>query len=300
MSVNAASPLGEFLRSRRTRLDPASFGFSGRRRTPGLRREEVAQRANISAAWYTWLEQGRGGAPSAEVLERICSALMLTDTEREHLFVLGLGRPPEVRYRPVDGVSPRLQRVLDALGASPAIVKTATWNVVAWNRAAALVLTDYGTLPPDQRNILRFLFCDPTVRSKQHDWESVARFVVGTFRADVARAGLATEMGNLVDDLCRISPDFDRMWRENQVLSHSEGENVKRLLHPTLGPIDMEYSLFAVDGRPDLSMLVYTPLHAQTAERILASLRAPVAEGAGTAGDLNIPQCVDRRDEERA
>jgi transcriptional regulator with XRE-family HTH domain len=89
MSVNAAQTLGDFLRSRRTRLDPASFGFSGRRRTPGLRREEVAQRANISSTWYTWLEQGRGGAPSAEVLERICAALMLTDTEREHLLHTG-------------------------------------------------------------------------------------------------------------------------------------------------------------------------------------------------------------------
>jgi transcriptional regulator with XRE-family HTH domain len=268
MSVNAAQTLGDFLRSRRTRLDPASFGFSGRRRTPGLRREEVAQRANISSTWYTWLEQGRGGAPSAEVLERICAALMLTDTEREHLFILGLGRPPEVRSRSVDGVNPRLQRVLDSLDASPAIIKTATWDVVGWNRAAAVVLTDYGTLAPGQRNILRFLFGDPNVRAKQHDWESVAHFVVGAFRADVARAGLASEVGDLVDDLCRTSPDFERMWRENQVLSHGEGENVKHLLHPKLGAIEMEYSLFAVDGRPDLSMLVYTPLDAQMAERI--------------------------------
>ncbi|RDV00876.1 helix-turn-helix transcriptional regulator [Trinickia dinghuensis] len=283
MSVNAAPTLGDFLRSRRTRLDPASFGLSGRRRTPGLRREEVAQRANISSAWYTWLEQGRGGAPSAEVLERICTALMLTDAEREHLFMLGLGRPPEVRPRSVDSVNPRLQRVLDSLDASPAIIKTATWNVVAWNRAAALVLTDYGALPPGQRNILRFLFSNPAVRSKQHDWESVARFVVGTFRADVARAGLATEVGDLVDDLCRTSSDFDRMWRENQVLSHSEGENVKRLLHPQLGPIEMEYSLFAVDGRPDLSMLVYTPLQAETAERIRALAREAVSGSADAA-----------------
>jgi len=267
MAANAHT-LGAFLRSRRTRLDPASFGFSGRRRTPGLRREEVAQRANISATWYTWLEQGRGGAPSAPVLERICAALMLTDTEREHLFMLGLGRPPEVRYRSVDSVNPRLQRVLDSLDASPAIVKTATWDVVAWNRAAAVVLTDYGALPPGRRNILRFLFGDPGVRAKQHDWESVARFVVGTFRADVARAGLASEVGELVDDLSRASPDFERMWRENQVLSHGDGANVKHLLHPVLGTIEMEYSLFGVDGRPDLSMIVYTPLDAKTAQRI--------------------------------
>src|SRR5438093_12836987 len=121
MPVATDNPLGVYLKDRRGKLDPASFGLSGpRRRTPGLRREEVAQRANISPTWYTWLEQGRGGAPSADVLNRIARALMLTDIEREHLFLLGLGRPPEVRYTAAEGVTPRLQRLLDALDASPA------------------------------------------------------------------------------------------------------------------------------------------------------------------------------------
>src|ERR1700679_3148918 len=125
--------LGEFLKHRRAKLDPAAFGFAPkRRRTPGLRREEVAQRANISPTWYTWLEQGRGGAPSADVLNRIAGALLLTDIEREHLFLLGLGRPPEVRYKAAEGVTPRLQRVLDSLEVGPALVKTATWDIIAW------------------------------------------------------------------------------------------------------------------------------------------------------------------------
>ncbi|WP_186019590.1 helix-turn-helix transcriptional regulator [Burkholderia gladioli] len=270
MSVDPARSLGDFLRSRRTRLDPASFGFAGRRRTPGLRREEVAQRANISPTWYTWLEQGRGGAPSAEVLERIAGALLLTDVEREHLFMVGLGRPPEVRYRSVAGVSPRLQRVLDSLEASPAIVKTPTWDVVAWNRAAAVVLTDYSLLPVGERNILRFLFGNPAVRAKQHDWEAVARFVVGAFRADVARAGIASEVGDLVDELCGISAEFEALWRDNEVLSHGEGDGVKHLRHPLLGSIELEYSAFAVDGRPDLGVIVYTPVDAGMAARIRA------------------------------
>src|SRR5215813_3444251 len=130
MSAESSNTLGSFLRDRRTRLDPAAFGVKeGRRRTPGLRREEVAQRANISPTWYTWLEQGRGGAPSAAVLDRLAKGLMLTESEREHLYMLGLGRPPEVRYRPADGITPRLQRVLDAMELSPAIIKTATWDV---------------------------------------------------------------------------------------------------------------------------------------------------------------------------
>src|SRR5580692_8915769 len=122
--------LGSYLKDRRAKLDPAAFGFQlARRRTPGLRREEVAQRASVSPTWYTWLEQGRGGAPSADVLERIARALVLTDVEREHLFLLALGRPPEAHFQTADGVTPRLQRVLDSLELSPAYVKTSTWDI---------------------------------------------------------------------------------------------------------------------------------------------------------------------------
>jgi transcriptional regulator with XRE-family HTH domain len=259
--------LGAYLRDRRAKLDPAAFGFPReRRRTPGLRREEVAHRAHISATWYTWLEQGRGGAPSADVLDRIARALMLTDVEREHLFLLGLGRPPEVRYRKDDGVTPRLQRVLDALEPTPALIRTAIWDVVAWNRAATVMLTDYGSLPPEQRNILRFIFLDPSARAAQYDWESVARYVVGAFRVDAARAGAAAEVEPLVEELCRLSPEFKALWRDHDVQSPSEG--VKRIRHPVLGPIAFEYSPFAVDGRPDLTLVVYNPTTPADAEKI--------------------------------
>src|SRR4249920_118500 len=213
VTVETGNLLGSYLRDRRTRLDPAALGFAaGRRRTPGLRREEVAQRGNISPTWYTWLEQGRGGAPSADVLDRIARALMLTDVEREHLFLLGLGRPPEVRYQAADGVTPRLQRVLDALELSPAYVRTSTWDIVAWNRAACVVLADYAALAPEQRNSLHLLFQCPCVRAAMPNWESDARFVVAAFRADVARAGAAHKVEALVDDLCRASPEFAAMW----------------------------------------------------------------------------------------
>lgn len=267
MSSQATNPLGNYLRDRRTRLDPAALGFAGgRRRTPGLRREEVASRANISPTWYTWLEQGRGGAPSADVLDRIAKGLMLTEPEREHLFMLGLGRPPEVRYKAVDGVTPRLQRVLDALDASPAIIKTATWNVVAWNRAAAALLTDYAKLPREGRNILRLMFGNSQVRAVQEDWQSVARFVVGAFRADAARAGATAEITELVEELSRTSPEFAALWRDNEIVAHGEG--LKRLHHPDLGLVELEFSAFAVDGRPELGMVVYNPATNETASRI--------------------------------
>ena len=259
--------LGTYLKDRRAKLDPSAFGFpSARRRTPGLRREEVAQRAHISSTWYTWLEQGRGGAPSAHVLDRIAQALMLTDVEREHLFLLGLGHPPEVRYRKDEGVTPRLQRVLNALEPSPALIRTAIWDVIAWNRAATAMLTDYGTLPPEQRNILRLIFLDPKVRAAQFDWESVARFVVGAFRVDAARAGAAAEVEPLVNELCRLSPEFKAMWQDNDVRAH--GEVVKHIRHAVLGPLAVEYSAFAVDGRPDLTMVVYTATTPADAEKI--------------------------------
>lgn len=265
MSIIEGNRLGHYLRSRRAKLDPAVLGFvTGRRRTPGLRREEVALRASISPAWYTWLEQGRGGAASAGVLERLARALMLTDMEREHLFLLGLGRQPEVRYRGTDAVTPRLQRLLDALPYSPALVKTATWDVLAWNRAAAVVLTDYGELPPGQRNILRILFCDRTVRGAQPDWETVARSVIAAFRIDAARAGAEAEILPLVHELCESSPEFAAMWHEDNIQSF-EGI-VKRLNHPALGLIALEYSSLAIDWRPDLAMVVWNP--ATTRDRL--------------------------------
>ncbi len=272
--ITRENQLGTYLKDRRAKLDPAAFGFaSGRRRTPGLRREEVAQRANISPTWYTWLEQGRGGAPSANVLDRIARALMLTDVEREHLFLLALGRPPEARYRARDSVTPRLQRVLDALDPTPAIIRSAVWDVVAWNRAATIMLMDYGSLAPEQRNILRFMFLDPRARAAQYDWESVARFVVGAFRVDLERAGAATEVEPLVEDLCRLSPEFRAMWRENDVRGH-HGEAVKHICHPVLGPLAFEYSAFSVDGRTDLTMVVHNPATPADAERIRSLMEA--------------------------
>ncbi|CAN5118109.1 helix-turn-helix transcriptional regulator [soil metagenome] len=273
MPTTTDNLLGTYLKDRRAKLDPASFGFSlKRRRTPGLRREEVAQRANVSATWYTWLEQGRGGAPSADVLDRIARAMMLTDVEREHIFLLGLGRPPEVRYHAAEGVTPRLQRVLDAFEVSPAFVKTSTWDVVAWNRAATVVLTDYGQLEPSQRNILRLIFRDSRVRAAQPNWESVARYVVAAFRADAARAGAVQEIQSLVEDLCKLSPEFEAMWSDNDVRTYGDGAKV--LHHPIAGSLAMEYSAFAVDGRPDLGMVIYNPATPADADKIRSLLKS--------------------------
>ncbi|WP_175778676.1 helix-turn-helix transcriptional regulator [Burkholderia cenocepacia] len=250
--------LGAYLRDRREKLDPVALGLPAtRRRTPGLRREEVAQRAHVSVAWYTWLEQGRGGAPSADVLDRLARALMLNEAEREHLFLIGLGHPPEVHYHAPAGVTPRLQHVLDSLDASPAIIRTATWDVAAWNDAAAATLTDYATLPPAARNILRLIFVDAGVRHAQPDWERVARFAVGGFRADVARSGATQAVQAFVDEMRATSAEFDAMWRDHDIRTHEE--TTKEIRHPRAGRIALEHSTFSVTGRPDLSLVIFTP-----------------------------------------
>jgi transcriptional regulator with XRE-family HTH domain len=270
--MTKANLLGTYLRDRRAKLDPKALGFPmTRRRTPGLRREEVAQRAHVSATWYTWLEQGRGGSPSPDVLDRIARALMLTAFEREHLFLIALGHPPEVHYQAKEGISPRLQRVLDALECIPAFVKTLTWEIVAWNRAAAAVF-GYDALPPAERNILRKIFFDPKIRAAQFDWQSVARFAVAAFRADTARAGASADVHALVDELRRLSPEFEAIWRENDVRTYGEG--TKKLRHPVAGLLALEYSAFAVDGRPDLSLVIYNPSTPKDVSRIRGLIKS--------------------------
>ena len=201
------------------------------------------------------------------MLNRIAKGLMLTEPEREHLFMLGLGHPPEVRYKAAEGVSLRLQRVLDAMEVSPAIVKTALWDVVAWNRAATALFTDYGALAPNERNNLRMIFADAPVRAAQEDWQSVARFVVGAFRADAARAGATEEIGQFVEELSRLSPEFEALWLSNDVNAYREG--LKRLHHAELGLLELEFSAFAFAfaGRPDLGMIVYNPVTRAEADR---------------------------------
>lgn len=259
MSVVEDNPLGRYLKERRARLDPVALGLPlARRRTPGLRREEVAQRAHVSPTWYTWLEQGRGGAPSTEVLERLARALELSAVEREHLFLLAQNRPPEVHYQAGAAVPPRLQRVLDALTHCPAMIRTATWDVLAWNRACAVTLNDYAAMPPGQRNILRHIFANPAARGRMPNWEQDARFVVAAFRADAARAGATAAVKALVNELSAANAEFAAMWAELEVRGNY-GEVAKQIHHPVAGLISLEYSGFAVEGRPDLTLIVYHP-----------------------------------------
>ncbi|RKH21154.1 XRE family transcriptional regulator [Corallococcus praedator] len=264
-----ASTLGGFLRDRRARLAPEP-GAPSRRRTPGLRREEVATRAGVSVTWYTWLEQGRGGPPSDEVLERLARALELDAAGREVLYLLAQQRPPPLRAAPLPPVAPALQRVLDALPTSPAYVQTPAWDIVAWNAAATVVLSDYAAMPAHERNVIRRLFGPSAMRASLPDWEAHARFALATFRVDAARAGDCPEAAALAAELQETSAEFRRLWAENEMRSHGSG--LKRIQHPLAGPLTLEYSAFAVDSGNGLRMVVFTPASPADARAIATLL----------------------------
>jgi transcriptional regulator with XRE-family HTH domain len=267
--------LGNYLKLCRARLDPGQFGIStSRRRTPGLRREELAQRAGISVTWYTWLEQGRGGGPSHEVLSRIAKALHLTNVEREHLFLLAFGSADGCIADGMGEVPPRLQRVLGAFVGSPAYVKTQSWDLLAWNEAANAVF-GYEGLAPHERNLLRRMFLQKETKALVDDWEGVASFVVSTFRREVARASDDSALKDLVAELSECSAEFRKLWLKHEVRTHGAG--IKKLRLPEGRRLDLEYSAFVVDERPELTMVIFNPVEAADAQTIqwLLSMRPP-------------------------
>jgi len=274
MTSQDDNQLGNYLRERRQRLDAAKLGYTLlRRRTPGLRREEVAVRACVSTTWYTWLEQGSGGAPSEEVLERLARALELSAAERDHLFLLAQNRLPGVTWQAGVDVSPSLQRVLDSMENTPALVKTAEWQVVAWNRAATKVFVDYAELPPAQRNILLMMFRNEEMKKRLPDWHKVTRGMVANFRADVARTGASEHVRALVEELCEMSDTFRQLWQSQEVSQHGEG--IKQLWLPDEGVLELEYSTFAVEGKPGLSLVVFNPRQQHDRECVARLMARP-------------------------
>jgi len=262
----ATTTLPEFLRARREQLRPPA---DGRRRTPGLRREEVAARAGVSVTWYTWLEQGRGGVPSDDVLERLARALELDPTNREMLFLLAHDRPPPLRDVPPAEVTPALQRVLDNLHV-PAFVKTPTFQIVAWNRAAVAVIGDYGVLPERDRNMLRRVF-HPDAKSFLPHAADMRRTCLAAFRVDIARAGASEAAAALVDELLQTSEDFRRLWAENELSTH--GVKYREITRAPVGDLHFETSVLSVDDSNGLSVFVLSPVDDATAQGVAQLLR---------------------------
>src|SRR5512138_2326702 len=267
--------LTDFLKSARARLSPADLGLPdpSRRRTPGLRREDVAALAGVSVTWYTWLEQGRQIRVSAEVLERICSTLRLSPDEREYLFALVQHRPaPPVPTRTAD-VSPTVRRVIDALGV-PAVVMTARGDVIGWNGLMRKIFRDYGEIPLERRNLLRILLVDdPRYRDDAAAYEAMARRVLAKFRVDYSQTPDDPSFEALIAELNAECPIFRRLWGRAEVVGRSEAI----ANHPVLGGLTFEHSSFVPEGNPNLRVLIFVPYDEASVQKV----RAIVAEEQG-------------------
>lgn len=267
--------LAAFLRSRRERISPEQVDLPvyGRRRTPGLRREEVAQLAGVGTTWYTWLEQGRDINPSAQVLEAVSRTLMLDAREREHLFTLaGLPLAPSADAAG-DAVPERLQLVLDALDPFPAVVMSARRDVLAYNRAYDRVIGPIDGLGPDERNALWRLFTDDGFRERFVDWDNGAQRLVAQFRHDLAEHVGDPSWTGLVERLAAASPDFVRMWERHDI---AEAENRTKLIDlPGTGLLRLDFTHLWLGPRGGVRMTTYTPACELTRQRLLALAERP-------------------------
>ena len=260
------SELREFLMSRRARVSPAEVGLPGggaRRRTPGLRREEVAVLAGVGASWYQWLEQGRDISVSPQVLDAVGRVLRLSNTERRHLYVLAGLNPPAPEPAADHGCE-GLRRLIDAWMPYPAHIMDAYYNCVLYNDAAGWVL---GMRPENTQNCLVDFFTDPLYRSRSKSWERNARTVVAQFRAATAARPGDDGYQAVLDELSAASPEFVALWAERDI--EDQGQVRKELDHPVVGLLVVESTAMKVPARPDLSIVLHTPLEeANTAAKL--------------------------------
>ncbi|MCF2536345.1 helix-turn-helix transcriptional regulator [Streptomyces nigra] len=277
--------LADFLRRARSQGDPARAGLpaDGRvRRVPGLRREEVAFLAGVSTDYYTRLEQGRPITPSPAVVEALGRALGLDATGRAHLHdLIGGGAAPGRRPRPVQRVRPGLYQLLDSLDGEPALVLGRRTDILAANRMAKALFSDFDQRPPRERNYARWMFLDDDARSLFVDWEDQARAAVESLRFEVGRAPDDPATLALVEDLRARSRAFDEWWEQHRVHQRTYGS--KRLRHPLVGEITVDYETLALPGDPDTTLFVYTAEAGSASKRaldLLASWTLTDAPGA--------------------
>jgi transcriptional regulator with XRE-family HTH domain len=263
-------------------VTPEDVGLpgGGRRRTPGLRREEVAIIAGVGTTWYTWLEQGRDVRASIEVLEAIAAALRMTPAERAHLVLLGRGDepPPSVSCR--EEVAPTLRRLIENLGPNPAFVLGRRWDYLAWNAAACALFGDFAQVPEHIRNHVWLTFMDPARRELCADWQESSRLIVAKFRADSARNLGDPAFEELEQSLRRASPEFCRAWKRHEVATHGEGRKV--IEHPVVGRMVFEHAVLGPQTDPDQRLILYSPVaECGTAQKLATLLGSAPADANG-------------------
>ncbi|WP_416966710.1 helix-turn-helix domain-containing protein [Streptomyces sp. 4F14] len=267
--LDRRTELREFLRSRRARIRPEDAGVPsyGRRRVPGLRREELAQLAGVSYAYYARLEQGYGESMSAEVLDAVARALRLDTEERGHLVRLAqperqspLPAPQELR--------PSVQHLLDALGV-PGYVVSRRLDILGWNRLAAAVFGDWGGLPPEERNVARLIFLSPEARERFADPQRRALELAGVLRVNAAKSPGDPRLSSLIQELSHKSADFRQLWDRHEVICGGAGD-VVAMRHPVVGEFDLVREPMALPGDTPMRL---TTFHAEPGSRSEKALR---------------------------
>ena len=266
--------LADFLKTRREKFLPSQVGLSAgsRRRTPGLRREEVAQLAGIGLTWYTWLEQGRHIRVSAQVLESLSKILLLDKQERIHLYLLA-NQPIPADIPGYQGtVSPILQHVLDSLVLCPSFIADQRWNVVAWNKAACILFGNFSEMNVRQRNIVWAMFTDDYYKRLFVDWDLHAKSLLGRFRATCGKYIEDSWLNQFIDDLKAQSTEFNLWWPLHEV--QNDSGVYKQLNHPVAGILDFESSSFDVPDISGCKLFVHVPLSGTDTATKIASLLA--------------------------
>jgi len=253
--VDAIHELAVFLRARREALEPAEAALTGRgraRRTPGLRREEVAELANVSVDYVIRLEQGRGLRPSADVLEALARALRLNDDEHSYVFDLARHWTPA---RGQDSSTNSLRALVDALSPLPAMLVNCRFDILAWNAELAALMIDFAELPPEHRNTLWLCVLHPAMRDFYRDRERVIREGIADLRAAWAAQPDDASLGDLVGTLTSQSTEFADLWEQRDVMVNGHGR--KRLLHPEVGPLSIDYDVLTPLGDSGHRLIVY-------------------------------------------
>jgi transcriptional regulator with XRE-family HTH domain len=264
--------LAAFLRARRTRIRPTDVGLppGSRRRTPGLRREEVAQLAGIGVTWYTWLEQGRPIRASVQVLDAVARTLRLDQAEIEHLYRLA-DVPVAPTEAPVADVSPVLHEILESLEPLPAMLLNARYDKLASNRAQQDLFYQWHAVPCLHRNVLWCCFTEPDVRRRFVNFDEEAPLMVATLRASFAQHLGEPAWTRFIQQLSAASPEFATLWTRHEVAS--PGSRTKHFLHPEAGLLRLRSTSLAVADMPEARIVVYTPMDDDTRQRLALTRR---------------------------
>ncbi|WP_245548864.1 helix-turn-helix transcriptional regulator [Nocardia exalbida] len=277
-SADRVQEMGAFLRARRERLTPEDLGLPQRRqarRTPGLRREEVAELAGVSTDYIVRLEQGRGLRPSVEVLNALARALCLNDDERAYLFDLALQRQPD-HGKPSTAPAPALAMLVRDLSPLPAMLVNHRYDILAWNREMAALITDFGALPERQRNSMWLCLLDPSMRDFYVERERVIREGIADLRAAWAAHPDDRALADLIAEFTAHSPEFEQAWARHDV--RVQGRGNKPLRHPLVGPLVVSYEVLMPVQDPDQRIVIYraVDIDSQAAlDRLVAALDAP-------------------------